>query len=77
MADDIDKGASGFFTEGAARQAGEFNDALKRSGDASRALTSRLNGALEKMANTSDEAYRFLDALKGINELTRNQADLL
>lgn len=65
-----------FVNKESRQQAEEYNDALQRSSDASRNLTSRLTGVLEKMSNTSDEAYRFLDALQGINDLTKEQAGL-
>ena len=63
-------------TDQARQQAQQFNDALERSNDAASQVTQRVSNILEKMADTSDSAERFLGALKGINELTAKQADL-
>lgn len=65
-----------FANEQARKQAEGFNDALERSNDAAAGITQRIGRVLEKMADTSDSAERFLSALSGINDLTSKQADL-
>ena len=65
-----------FLNEGSKKIAEEYREALDKSADAARRITTRLQTKLEKMAATSDEAYRFLGALNEINDLTRTQGDL-